>query len=248
MIDLTPLDVRKKKGDFARGLRGYDPQDVDQFLDLVSERLEGLVKENLDLQGKVETLSRQVRGSEGREKAVQEALITAQELREEIRDQARREAELLLREAESEAQGIRQGAEEEARKTLEDVDRALDQRRQEIRELTRARQRFMRSFRHLLEREMDALEAEEARDPLEGFSPDILETGESAFADPKMSDQEEEAREGSGRGTIPSEEVGPETGKAVTVSAGEGDSISRTDRSEKPSEPGKVERGGSSRE
>ncbi len=32
MIDLTPLDVRKKRGDFRRGLRGYDPEEVDHFL------------------------------------------------------------------------------------------------------------------------------------------------------------------------------------------------------------------------
>jgi cell division initiation protein len=164
MIDLTPLDVRKKKGDFARALRGYDPQEVDQFLDLVSERLEGLVKANMDLEERTTRLARQVEGSEGREKAVQEALITAQELREEIRDQARREADLLLREAESEAQEIRKAAEEEARTTLEGLERTLEERHQEIRELTRARERFLRAFRHLLEREMDALEQEEGQD------------------------------------------------------------------------------------
>ena len=40
MIDLTPLEVRKKKGDFRRGLRGYDPPQVDDFLDIVADRLE----------------------------------------------------------------------------------------------------------------------------------------------------------------------------------------------------------------
>ena len=38
MIDLTPLDVRKKKADFRRGLRGYDIEEVDAFLDLAAER------------------------------------------------------------------------------------------------------------------------------------------------------------------------------------------------------------------
>ena len=44
MIDLTPLDVRKKRGDFGKGLRGYDPAEVDGFLELVGERMEELVK------------------------------------------------------------------------------------------------------------------------------------------------------------------------------------------------------------
>ena len=39
MIDLTPLDVRSKRGDFRRILRGYEPQEVDTFLELVAERL-----------------------------------------------------------------------------------------------------------------------------------------------------------------------------------------------------------------
>ena len=47
MIDLTPLDVRKKRGDFRRILRGYEPEEVDTFLQLVAERMEELVKENV---------------------------------------------------------------------------------------------------------------------------------------------------------------------------------------------------------
>ena len=44
MIDLTPLDVRKKRGDFRKSMRGYDPQEVDTFLDLVAMRMEELVQ------------------------------------------------------------------------------------------------------------------------------------------------------------------------------------------------------------
>ena len=56
MIDLTPLDVRKKRGDFGRGVRGYNPQEVDGFLELVAERLEELVKENITLRERAERL------------------------------------------------------------------------------------------------------------------------------------------------------------------------------------------------
>ncbi len=60
MIDLTPLDVRKKRGDFGKGLRGYDPQEVDAFLELVAERMEVLVKENLAFRGKIKELGEKV--------------------------------------------------------------------------------------------------------------------------------------------------------------------------------------------
>ena len=96
MIDLTPLDVRNKRGDFRKNLRGYDAQEVDTFLELVAERLDELVMENLRLRERTEALQSQVESQTGREKAVQEALVTAQSLRAEMREQAEREAEVVL--------------------------------------------------------------------------------------------------------------------------------------------------------
>jgi cell division initiation protein len=163
MIDLTPLDIRKKKGDFARGLRGYDPSQVDQFLDLVAERLEGLVRENLTLRERSDRLAAQVEGQEGREKAVQEALVTAQALREAIEEQARREAELIRREADGQARAVR-----------EEVHRFLQERRRELQELHRTRIRFLRGFRTFIERELDGIEAEESNPPDPDFDLDLI--------------------------------------------------------------------------
>jgi DivIVA domain-containing protein len=154
MIDLTPLDVRKKKGDFAKSFRGYDPAEVDHFLELVAERLEELVRENLTLKERASRLEERVQGQDGRERAVQEALVTAQSLREEIREQARREAALIHREAEAAADEVR-GA----------TERFLQARREDLRDLQRGRDRFLRGIRTLLEREFHALEAEEANPP-----------------------------------------------------------------------------------
>ena len=76
MIDLTPLDVRKKRGDFRRLLRGYDPEEVDTFMDLVADRFEELVRENLHLSEKTESLQTQLEALVGRERAVQDALVS----------------------------------------------------------------------------------------------------------------------------------------------------------------------------
>jgi len=152
MIDLTPLDVRKKRGDFRKVLRGYEPEEVDTFLELVAERMEWLVKENLTLSERSSRLQEQVSSLEGRERAVHDALVTAQELRAEVREQARREAEILKREAEADARGL-----------VEEAERVLALRRREVTELRRERIRFLRSFRALLERQMGRLEDEEAR-------------------------------------------------------------------------------------
>lgn len=162
MIDLTPLDVRKKRGDFGKALRGYDAEEVDAFLELVSERMEELVKENLQLAERTDRLTEQVSVQEGREKAVQEALVTAQALREDVKQQALREAELTRREAQTSIDKI-----------VAEAERIFDERKQSLGELERHRLRFLKSFRTLLEREMDTVEVEESRTPLEDVAFDI---------------------------------------------------------------------------
>ena len=167
MIDLTPLDVRNKRGDFKKLLRGYDPQEVDTFLELVAERLEGLVRENIQLRERSETLQQQVSSQTGREKAVQEALVTAQELRSEMRNQAERQADLILAEAQAEARRQSAEAEAEIRTRFRDAERRLEQAQDALEELERRRTRFLKAFRQLLEREMDVVEVETGRPPLE---------------------------------------------------------------------------------
>lgn len=131
MIDLTPLDVRKKRGDFRKMLRGYDPQEVDSFLELVAERLEVLVKENMGLKDRTELLSEQVKSQEGRERAIQEALVSAQTLREEIAQQASREAEAVREHAKREAALVTQQAQGEVRQLREKADAEVAQIRQQ---------------------------------------------------------------------------------------------------------------------
>lgn len=167
MIDLTPLDVRNKRGDFKKGMRGYDPQEVDVFLELVAERLEALVRENIQLRDRTQTLQEQVDAQSGREQAVQDALVTAQELRKDIREQSQREADHVMREAESEARRMIAEADAEVRSRLRGVERQIDHSRDSLRELERRRSRFLQDFRTLLQRELDVVEVEEERTPLE---------------------------------------------------------------------------------
>lgn len=167
MIDLTPLDVRNKRGDFAKGLRGYEPQEVDSFLELVAERLEGIVRENLQLRERAQALEQQVAAQTEREEAVREALVTAQELRTEIREQARREADKLVEDARTEARRMIAEAEADVRMRLRNSERRADQALSTLADLERRRLRFLNSFRQLLEREMDVVEVEESRPPLE---------------------------------------------------------------------------------
>jgi len=167
MIDLTPLDVRKKRGDFRKGMRGYDTQEVDNFLEMVAERLEDLVRENLQLKERTQSLEHQVKSQTDREEAVRDALVTAQSLRTDIRDQAQREADKVVEDARTEARRMVAEAEAEVRMRLRNAERQADEAVRTIAELERRRLRFLRSFRQMLEREMDVVEVEESRTPLE---------------------------------------------------------------------------------
>jgi len=215
MIDLTPLDVRKKKSDFRRQMRGYDPSEVDTFLDMVSERLEVLVKENLTLQERTSRLQEQVTALSGREQAVNEALVTAQELRTEIRGSAEREAELLRKEAAA-----------EGRRILEDSDRRVDESKAALGELERRRTRFLAGFRQLLERELDAVAVEEGRSPLEDATVDLDLGG--GHAEPQVAQVEPKTDD-----TPPPDEADVHAlAQAAEVEAPEGDPASWLDLSD----------------
>jgi DivIVA domain-containing protein len=173
MIDLTPLDVRNKRGDFKKLMRGYDPQEVDVFLEIVAERLEALTRENMALRERSGALQAQVNSQTDREQAVQAALVTAQELRADIRAQAQREAENVVKAAETEGRRLVAEAEAEARTKLRDAERQFDKLEDAIQMLDRRRTSFIKEFRQLLQREMDVVAVEDARKPLEERAIDL---------------------------------------------------------------------------
>ena len=130
MIDdafhLTPLDVRRYE--FGTAIRGYDKVRVDQFREQVAAELERVLRINQDLDAKAKTLAEQLKSFRERDKALNEALVSAQQLRAESRDQAEREATLILREAQAEAERIVEAARNDIRR-LEDEVTALERTR-----------------------------------------------------------------------------------------------------------------------
>lgn len=145
---LTPVDVRRME--FPKSMRGYDAARVDDFREQVADELERLTRANQDLEANVRSLTEQLRGFRDRDKALNDALVSAQQLRSEVRDQSEREAQLILREARAEADRIVQGAQMEAM-------RFSDQ----ITLLTRMRRGYLKQFRVMLERQLAEIAVEE---------------------------------------------------------------------------------------
>ena len=152
MIDLTPLDVRKKKDDFRRSVRGYDAQQVDAFLAVVADCLERHVREHVVLSDRIEQQQHQLESFKARERALNEALLAAQELREEARRQSERDAAVRVREAEMRADAV-----------LADAERAVRLCHDKVEDLKATRGRFLASLRKLFERFDEYLDFEEER-------------------------------------------------------------------------------------
>jgi cell division initiation protein len=137
---LTPLDIRQQQFT-VRMFRGLDPHEVDAFLEDVAEDFETVLKENGLLREQLTTLEERSRGLVDREKALQDTLLTTQRLAEEMKESARREAQLIMREAELRGD-----------KFVEDL-RAEEARiRADINELKRARRQVAEDLRSALDR------------------------------------------------------------------------------------------------
>src|ERR687894_3331760 len=153
MIDesfhLTPLDVRRY--DFGKALRGYDPQRVEQFREQVATEMERLARQIHDLDTKAKGFQEQLRSFRERDKALNDALVSAQQLRTDIRQQSEREAELIMREARSAAD--RQL--DDARSDLRRVEEALVS-------MERSRRSFLAQLRVICERQLAEIAAAEA--------------------------------------------------------------------------------------
>ena len=146
---LTPLDIRRY--DFgAKSFRGYDEKKVEDFRNQVAEELERLTRLNQELDSKARGFHEQLRAFRDRDKALNEALVSAQQRRSEIREQAAREAQLILREAR--AEGERQ---------LDAIRNDTRQLEADIVGLEKSRRAFIGQLRQIAERQLAELAAAE---------------------------------------------------------------------------------------
>ena len=103
-MKITPMDISNKE--FKKGLRGYNPEEVDEFLDEIVDNYEELYKENALLKEKVSALSEKIEHYGKIENTIQNTLLLAQNAAEQARSSAQKESDLLVRNANDTAQKI----------------------------------------------------------------------------------------------------------------------------------------------
>lgn len=103
-MKLTPMDINNKE--FKKGLRGYNSDEVDEFLDEVIENYEELYKDNSKLKEKITVLNEQIDHYAKIESTIQNTLLLAQNAADQAKESSQKEAELVVKNANETAQKI----------------------------------------------------------------------------------------------------------------------------------------------
>jgi DivIVA domain-containing protein len=170
IFHLTPVDVRRFE--FGSQMRGYDKARVDQFREQVADELERLARLTQELEAKARGFHEQLRAFRERDKALNDALISAQQMRQETKEQAEREGQLILREAQAAADKLTTEAEHSSEKLMREAkiesDRTIEAAKVEVRKLERAvdglerlRRSYVVQMRKMAEQQLNELIAAE---------------------------------------------------------------------------------------
>jgi cell division initiation protein len=146
-MSITPLDIQDKE--FERGFRGYDIEDVDEFLDQIAKDLEVLLKENAELKEQVNQLIDKNKNYQQLEETMHSAIVVAQKAANEVKETARRDAE-----------SIRLDAEREARQIIEDARQRSGKVVAEHEVLVKEARLFKTRFRSFIENQIALLDGE----------------------------------------------------------------------------------------
>ncbi len=146
-MPLTPLDIHNKE--FGRRMRGYDEDEVNEFLDQIIKDYETLIRENKEIQNQMLNLQEKLNHFSNIEETLSKTIIVAQEAADEVRNNAKKEAQLIVKEAEKNADRIVNDSLNKSRKV------AL-----EVEELKKQASIYRARFRTLVEAQLELLSQE----------------------------------------------------------------------------------------
>ena len=146
----SPNDIRQQQFS-VKTFRGFDPQEVDAFLDDVAEDYEAVLKEATLLREQLAAQEARARGIVEREKSLQDTLVTTQRLADEMKTASRREGELIVREAELRGEKLVEEARAEEAKIRSQIQALRRMRRQLVEELSATLERYRRVMTSELE-------------------------------------------------------------------------------------------------
>ncbi|REB09690.1 DivIVA domain-containing protein [Sporosarcina sp. BI001-red] len=145
---LTPIDIHNKT--FGSRWRGYDEDEVNEFLEQLMKDYENMLEENKELTRKLKEKEEQVAHFNAIEETLQKSIMIAQEAAEDVRRNSTQESKLIIKEAEKNADRI--------------VNEALSRSREisiEIEDLKKQSKVFRNRFRMLIEAQLDLVKMDD---------------------------------------------------------------------------------------
>ncbi|ULO08889.1 DivIVA domain-containing protein [Paenibacillus sp. 19GGS1-52] len=143
-MPLTPLDIHNKE--FSRRLRGYDEDEVNEFLDQVIKDYEIVIRENKEMHNQLLTIQERLDHFVNIEESLSKTIIVAQEAADDVKSNSKKESQLIIKEAEKNADRI--------------INEALSKSRRvaiETEELRKQASIYRTRFRTLLEAQLELL-------------------------------------------------------------------------------------------
>lgn len=144
-MNITSKDIKKR--DFKKGLRGYDANEVDAFLDTVSSHYEKLIVENKNQADKIKSLVSDIEIYKENETNLQKAIIKSQDLGEEIVINAKKKAEMIIKEAELNTRKIKQ-----------DIDDDILSKKQELEDIKQRNEKVIEDVKNFLSDKLSEFE------------------------------------------------------------------------------------------
>ncbi len=148
---LTPLDIKKQE--FRKTMRGFDPMEVETFLEMVADEYEELLKDRNQLKEEVSKLQTQLQDYQQVEHTLKETLMNAQESIKRARANSEKEGEMIIREAELKADSIVGKAYKE-----------LEKMKNELMLVKSQKDSFASKLKHLIQSQLELIEILEKDD------------------------------------------------------------------------------------
>ena len=148
---ITPLDIQQKQ--FASRLKGFDMEEVDSFLELIREEMEELLRENANIREESKRYEKQLKEYKNIETTLKDTLISTQQMVEDYKKTAKKDAELIKKESELRAEEILRDAQIEVVKIHEDIT-----------DLKGIRRHFKEELKRLIESHLSMMEFDKERE------------------------------------------------------------------------------------
>jgi cell division initiation protein len=162
---LTPLDIHNKE--FPVKMRGYDQDEVNDYLDQIIKDYEMLLKQKKETEKKLSFAEEKLANYDQMHDSLNKSILVAQDAADRLKQNAEKEAEMITKEAETQASNVKHDAENHADELLKDAVNKARRIEQETEELRKQSRIFRQRLQLMIESQLELVKKEEWDDLLQ---------------------------------------------------------------------------------